>query len=103
MLHHMALALLVTTSAPHLGEGAAVNVVRSGHGSPVVFIPGLSGSAFGYRKIAVLLDRAGYESIVVEPLGIGGAPRPRHADYSLTAQADRIAAVLESLHVEPVA
>jgi len=35
--------------------------------------------------------------ILVEPLGIGGSGRPERADYSLTAQADRIAAVLAAL------
>jgi pimeloyl-ACP methyl ester carboxylesterase len=37
--------------------------------------------------------------IVVEPLGIGTSARPERADYSLTAQADRIAAALDTLQV----
>jgi pimeloyl-ACP methyl ester carboxylesterase len=36
---------------------------------------------------------------VVEPLAIGTSTRPEHADYSLTAQADRIAAALDQLGV----
>src|SRR5207253_906092 len=34
-----------------------------------------------------------------EPLGIGSSARPQRADYSLTAQADRIAGVLDSLGI----
>jgi len=37
--------------------------------------------------------------IVIEPLGIGSSARPEDSDYSLTAQADRIAAVLDTLGV----
>jgi pimeloyl-ACP methyl ester carboxylesterase len=105
MLRPIRLAALVTTIAlaPSRGEAASVNIVRTGHGLPVVLVPGLSSSAFGYRKLTALIEKAGYESIVVEPLGVGGAPRPRGADYSLTAQADRIAAALDSLGVHPVA
>ena len=70
-----------------------------GQGEPVVLIPGLFGSTFGFRNIIPGLAHAGYEVIVVEPLGIGTSARPEHADYSLTAQADRIAAVLDTLNV----
>src|SRR5438034_6827685 len=42
---------------------------------------------------------ASYRTIVIEPLGIGSSARPEKANYSLTAQADRIAAVLDSLGV----
>ena len=62
-------------------------------------IPGLFGSTFGFRNLIPGLVQAGYEVIVVEPLGVGTSARPEHADYSLTAQADRIAAVLDTLNV----
>src|SRR2546428_7698221 len=42
---------------------------------------------------------AGYRAIVIEPLGVGNSGRPEHADYSLTAQADRIAGALDQLGV----
>ena len=64
-------------------------------------MPGLFGSAFGYRHLLKLLPAAGYEVIVVEPLGIGRSPRPRRADYSLTAQADRLATVLQQRTSKP--
>src|SRR2546427_3208396 len=75
-----------------LSAAESVAVTVTGTGRPVVLVPGLFGSAFGYRAVIPLLTAAGYRAIVVEPLGIGGSARPEHADYSLTAQADRIAA-----------
>lgn len=78
-------------------ESLAVTTV--GAGAPVVLVPGMFGSAFGYRKVIPLLTAAGYRVIVVEPLAIGSSSRPEHADYSLTAQADRIAAALDDLGV----
>jgi pimeloyl-ACP methyl ester carboxylesterase len=70
-----------------------------GTGHPVVLIPGLVGSRYSYRHVAELLEGAGYRVTVVEPLGVGRSGRPRRADYSLSAQALRIAAVLDSLDV----
>jgi pimeloyl-ACP methyl ester carboxylesterase len=80
----------------------SLRVTTAGTGETVVLLPGLFGSAFGYRHLLELLPAAGYHALVVEPLGIGRSPRPEHADYSLTAQADRVAAVLERLHEGPV-
>lgn len=77
----------------------SLSVEIAGVGDPVVLIPGLFGSAFGFRKVIPLLTEAGYRTIVIEPLGVGSSSRPEKANYSLTAQADRIAAVLDSLHV----
>jgi pimeloyl-ACP methyl ester carboxylesterase len=73
----------------------SLRVTEAGAGETIVLVPGLFGSAFGYRHLLALLPAAGYRALVVEPLGIGGSPRPRGADYSLTAQAERVAAVLE--------
>ena len=54
-------------------ESVAVTVM--GTGDPVVLVPGLFGSAFGYRRLIPLLTEAGYRAIVVEPLGVGGSAR----------------------------
>jgi pimeloyl-ACP methyl ester carboxylesterase len=80
--------------------GEAIRVVEAGQGKPVVLIPGLLGSAFGYRKLIPPLVERGHRVIVLEPLGIGGSGRPANADYSLTAQAQRIATVLTELKVD---
>lgn len=80
--------------------GEPLRVVETGHGTPVVLLPGLLGSAFGYRKVIPPLVERGRRVIVVEPLGIGGSGRPPSADYSLTAQAARLATVLAELKVD---
>jgi pimeloyl-ACP methyl ester carboxylesterase len=64
-----------------------------------VLIPGLFGAIFGFRNVTPRLAAAGYRVIVVEPLGIGSSARPEDGDYSLTAQADRIATVLDTIGV----
>src|SRR3954470_9594617 len=71
----------------------SLRVTVAGSGKSVILVPGLFGSAYGYRHLLVLLPAAGFRTIVIEPLGIGRSPRPRLANYSLTAQADRIGAV----------
>ncbi len=74
-------------------------VTEVGHGPPVVLIPGLFGSAYGFRQVLPLLAERGYRAIVVEPLGIGRSAKPERGDYSLTAQSDRVASVLDQLGV----
>lgn len=68
-----------------------------GHGRPVVLIPGLLGSAYALRKVIPPLSAAGLQPIVIEPLGVGFSSRPGNSDYSFTAQARRVAAVLDTL------
>lgn len=80
-----------------VSPGEHLRVLVAGNGTPVVLVPGLLGSAFGFRKLVGPLVAGGYQVVVVEPLGIGGSAKPKAADYSLTAQADRIAAVLRQL------
>jgi pimeloyl-ACP methyl ester carboxylesterase len=79
----------------------SLRVTIAGVGETVVLVPGLFGSAFGYRHLLRMLPAAGFRAVVIEPLGIGGSPRPRKADYSLTAQADRFAAVLDQIGGQP--
>ncbi len=92
-------SMAVATFKVPLSRAESLSVETAGTGDPVVLVPGLFGSAFGFRKLVPLLTAAGYRTIVIEPLGIGSSARPERANYSLTAQADRIAAVLDSLHV----
>ena len=81
-------------------ESLTVTISGSDTGPPLVLIPGLFGSYFGFRKVVPPLNAAGYRTIVIEPLGVGSSSRPSRADYSLTAQAERIARVLDSLDVD---
>ena len=82
-----------------VARAESLQVGVTGDGPPVVLIPGLFGSSFGFRNVVPRLTEAGYRVIVIEPLGIGSSARPEDSDYSLTAQADRIAAVLDTLGV----
>jgi pimeloyl-ACP methyl ester carboxylesterase len=92
-----------TDALAHAGEPVAtaetLRVTEIGSGDPVVLIPGLFGSAFAFRVVGPQLAAAGYRAVVVEPLGIGASARPEHADYSLTAQADRVAGELDRLGI----
>jgi pimeloyl-ACP methyl ester carboxylesterase len=76
-----------------------LQVSVSGEGPPVVLIPGVVGSAFGFRKLTSRLVATGFRTVVIEPLGFGLSTRPDHAQYSLGSQADRVAAVLDSLRL----
>src|SRR2546428_12983684 len=76
----------------------SLSVEATGRGDPVVLIPGLFGSAFGFRKLVPLLVDAGYRAIVIDPLGVGASARPAKANYSRTSQAGRTAAGIDSLH-----
>lgn len=97
-----AMAMADSGRAYHVSVARAESlyVTEMGTGPAVVLIPGLFGAAFGFRHVMPLLAEQGYRAIVVEPLGIGNSARPRKADYSQTAQADRIANVLTQLGVE---
>lgn len=106
----VALASLMNVAAAHAADsgaaclitapGECLQVTTSGEGPDVVLVPGLFGSAFGFRRVIPLLTAAGYRSIVIEPLGVGHSSRPAKADYSASAQADRIRRVLDELNVK---
>lgn len=98
----LVLSLAVDTAVTHEvpvapAETVAVHVV--GTGRPVVLIPGLFGSAYAFRKIVPGLVADGDRALIVEMLGTGASSRPAKADYSLAAQAARVAAVLDTLSV----
>jgi pimeloyl-ACP methyl ester carboxylesterase len=84
-----------------LSPAESLQVTVAGAGQPVVLIPSLFGSAFGYRHLLGQLPAAGYQAIVIEPLGIGTSARPEQADYSLTRQSDRIAVVIRAMSPGP--
>src|SRR2546426_11774772 len=65
----------------------SLSVTVAGQGTPVVLIPGLFGSAFAYRTLVPQLTAAGYQAIVIEPLGIGGSARPARARHPPPAPA----------------
>lgn len=68
-------------------------------GVTVVLIPGPVGSAFSMRHVTDALAADGIATVVIDPLGMGTSSRPEVADYTLTRQAVRIRAVLDTLHI----
>jgi pimeloyl-ACP methyl ester carboxylesterase len=100
------LALALALAVPNtrivrvpVAPAETLTVQVAGEGTPVVLIPGLFGSAYTFRNVVPLLTAAGYETIIIEPLAMGASSRPGGSDYSLWAQAGRIAAVLDTLHL----
>ena len=80
-------------------ESIQVTVVGPAGGPAVVIVPGLVSPAYAFRKVLPPLAEAGMRAVVVEPLGIGNSSRPGDADYSHTAQAHRVASVMDSLGI----
>jgi pimeloyl-ACP methyl ester carboxylesterase len=83
-----------------VARGEILRTTTVGTGQPLVLIPGIFGAAFGYRRITGPLVARGYRTIVVEPLGYGWSSHPKNADYSFTAQTERVARALDRLGVK---
>jgi pimeloyl-ACP methyl ester carboxylesterase len=79
-------SLRVTTSGPETGP-------------VVVIIPGIVSPAYAFRHVLPPLAAAGIRTVVIEPLGFGESSRPGGANYSHTAQAKRVAAVMDTLQL----
>lgn len=86
-----------TTFLLPIAPAESLAITTEGSGPAVVFLPGLYGSSFGFRHVMGALADSGFQAVGIEPLGLGASSRPEQADYSLTAQADRIAAAMDSL------
>jgi pimeloyl-ACP methyl ester carboxylesterase len=82
-----------------VGPDEILRTTSFGSGEPLVFIPGIFGSAYGYRMLIRPLARTGYRTIVIEPLGYGWSSHPKDADYSFAAQTGRVISALDSLGV----
>lgn len=91
---------LARTIAVAPEESLRVTILGPTGGPPVVIIPGLISPAYAFRNVLPQLAEAGVRAIVIEPLGVGNSSHPGgKTDYSHTAQAARIAAVMDTLGV----
>lgn len=82
-------------------ESLQVTIVGPNDGPAVVIIPGLISPAYAFRHVLPPLAEAGVRAVVIEPLGVGNSSHPGgDTDYSHTAQAARIAAVMDTLGIE---
>jgi 3-oxoadipate enol-lactonase len=101
-----ALALLAAPSDSavvrdvQVAPGEMLRVTSAGQGEPLILIPGIFGAAYGYRRITGPLSARGYRTIVIEPLGYGFSSHPKKADYSFTAQTQRVSNALDQLGVK---
>jgi pimeloyl-ACP methyl ester carboxylesterase len=82
-----------------VAPGEILRTTVIGSGQPVVLIPGIFGGAYGYRLITGPMVSRGYRCIVVEPLGYGNSSHPGDADYSFTAQTERVHRALDNLGI----
>jgi pimeloyl-ACP methyl ester carboxylesterase len=83
-----------------VAPGEILRTTSIGTGEPLVLIPGIFGAAYGYRRITGPLVARGYRTIVIEPLGYGFSSHPKKADYSFTAQTQRVSKALDQLGVK---
>lgn len=98
----LVLADTTTSRAIAVAPAETLAVTIQGDGPAIAFVPGLFGSAYGFRGVVPELVAQGYQTIVIEPLGVGASGRPADADYSLAAQAGRVLAVMDTLGIERV-
>jgi pimeloyl-ACP methyl ester carboxylesterase len=82
-----------------VAPGEVLRTTTLGAGRPLVLIPGMFGAAYGYRMLTGPLVTQGYQCIIIEPLGYGWSSHPKKADYSFTAQTERVGRVLDTLGV----
>jgi len=59
-------------------DGQRVHCVSTGHGEPVLLIPGWPQTWYAWRHVLHALAAAGFEAIAVDPPGIGESDRPVH-------------------------
>jgi pimeloyl-ACP methyl ester carboxylesterase len=83
-----------------VAPGEILRTTSIGKGETLVLIPGIFGAAYGYRRITGPLVARGYRTIVIEPLGYGFSSHPKKADYSFTAQTQRVGKALDQLGVK---
>lgn len=101
LLLHSPDSLNLYATRVEVGEGETLHVALGGAGRPVLIIPGLFGAVEGFTRLSESLVASGYRVLVVEPLGVGASSRPARADYSLTAQAERMAVLIERFDMQP--
>lgn len=99
-MYPVAVALLLQVGAVQhvvVAPAETLTVATAGSGTNVVLIPGLFGAVRMGAGVEAELAPRGYRVITIEPLAVGSSSRPRRANYTLDAQARRVAAVLDSL------
>ncbi len=79
-------------------DGTAIHYVEAGKGEDVVLIHGWNGSTFSFRYTIPELAQD-FHVIALDLKGYGYSARPRDGDYSLTAQSEIVARLMDRLGV----
>lgn len=83
-------------------DGTAIHYVEAGRGDDVVLIHGWNGSTFSFRYTIPELAQD-FHVIALDLKGYGYSARPKDGDYSLTAQSEIVAQVMDRLGVKDAA
>ncbi|MBI5369145.1 MAG: alpha/beta fold hydrolase [Planctomycetes bacterium] len=83
-------------------EGRRISYAEAGAGRPVFLLHGLGGSAYDWRHSLAFLARRRFRAIAVELLGAGFSEKPADDDYSVQAQAERLAGLADALGIKRV-
>ncbi|PJF35138.1 MAG: hypothetical protein CUN49_12120 [Candidatus Thermofonsia Clade 1 bacterium] len=83
-------------------NGAEIYYVAYGeqNAPAVIFLHGLFGSAFSWRKNLEAVAAAGYRAIAFDRVGAGLSDKRESLDFSHAAGADLVAALLDALQIE---
>lgn len=80
-------------------DGVAIHYVDTGQGPPLILIHGLGGCMYNFRyNIPVLAEHL--RVVALDLKGFGYSERPPRSDYSLTAQARLVGALMAHLGIE---
>jgi pimeloyl-ACP methyl ester carboxylesterase len=83
-------------------DGVGIHYLDRGKGGAVILVHGFGGHTFSFRGIIPALS-ADYRVVAVDLIGFGYSERPENADYSLTAQAQRVLALMDYLKIDRAA
>lgn len=83
-------------------DGVGIHYLDRGTGAAVILVHGFGGHTFSFREIMPALS-ADYRVVAVDLMGFGYSERPQDADYSLTAQAQRVIALMDYLKIDRAA
>ncbi|MGI9325746.1 MAG: alpha/beta fold hydrolase [Pseudomonadales bacterium] len=85
-----------------LSTGSHVNVLDQGTGPAVVLVHGLPGSAYDWRELTPLLNRAGIRTIAYDRVGYGRSDPRANTNFSLLANSDELGELLQALELDEV-
>lgn len=79
-------------------DGNEIHYIDEGKGEPILFVHGTPEWSFGFRDLIAKL-RSNYRCIAFDMLGFGLSDKPKDADYTCVAHADRLKKLIEKLNL----